>query len=272
MNIRKFAFVLRNRIILLRASIRIVSPQGRFTFEHTRTPTACPRLPTSPIHKRRRCAARVRSGRATWRAAAPAPHARPSASRAHPPQVLALFRFLDTDNDGAPPARRWTLAHGHPCHCLQSDRIVRACAGLLSPRSARNLCASLGFHVEPPRHPGEPGATAIGSEDLLHWVDAYLGQAHRNKEIQNAQTFALLKSYDPYSSAARHVSRDALQVFLSSEQHKVRGRMRMRRQQARPRWLSPGLACASPPVPRTMTRLAPPPDAPRWRRPRSTRW
>jgi hypothetical protein len=109
-------------------------------------------------------------------------------------EVLALFHFLDTDADG-----------------------------LLSPRSASNLCSALGFHIEPPRNAGDPGATPIGHEDLLSWIDTFYGQALKNKELQVAQQFALLRTFDPFSGGrGSKVTKEAVEAFLAKEQHSVR--------------------------------------------------
>ena len=106
-------------------------------------------------------------------------------------EVIALFKFFDTDRDG-----------------------------LISPRSATKLCEQLGFHLEPAHFSGDPGSTPLSLSDLLAWCDSFCGQCARSDDLHIAQRFALLRSCDVYASGPR-VSRDALIQFLANEQHAV---------------------------------------------------
>jgi Ca2+-binding EF-hand superfamily protein len=106
-------------------------------------------------------------------------------------EVMALFQFFDTDRDG-----------------------------LVSPRSASKLCSQLGFHLEPAHFAGDPGSTPLSLPDLLNWVDNFIGQCQRSKELSLAQRFALLRACDVHASGPR-VSREALMHFLTLEKHTV---------------------------------------------------
>lgn len=107
-------------------------------------------------------------------------------------EVIALFRYFDTDRDG-----------------------------MLSPRSAAKLCERLGFHLEPPMVAGDPGSTKVSLVDLLSWCDAYCGKCMKNEELKLAQRFALLAACDTFATGQR-ITRDALAQFLQLEQHTVR--------------------------------------------------
>lgn len=107
-------------------------------------------------------------------------------------EIIALFKFFDTDRDG-----------------------------LISPRSATKLCEQLGFHLEPAHFPGDPGSSPIALPDLLSWCDSFCGQCLRSEDLHHTQRFALLRACDIFASGPR-VSRDALVQFLALEQHTVR--------------------------------------------------
>lgn len=110
-------------------------------------------------------------------------------------EVVALFRFFDRDRDG-----------------------------LISPRSATKLCEQLGFHLDPARSKGEAGSMPVSSQDLLDWVDDFMGQCQRNEELRLTQRMALLRSCDVFagpSHAGHKVSREALEKFLATEEHAV---------------------------------------------------
>ena len=106
-------------------------------------------------------------------------------------EIVALFKFFDTDRDG-----------------------------LISPRTAIKLCAQLGFHLEPAAFAGDPGSSPLTQNDLLNWCDNFCGQCLRSDDLRLAQRFALLRACDEFATGPR-VSRDALLQFLASEQHQV---------------------------------------------------
>ena len=112
-------------------------------------------------------------------------------SDAQSKEVIALFRFFDTDHDG-----------------------------LISPRSASKLCEQLGFHLEPAHFSGDPGSSPISMPDLLSWIDSFCGQCARQPELALAQRFALLRACDIFAQGSK-VSKEALIQFLAMEKHTV---------------------------------------------------
>lgn len=113
-------------------------------------------------------------------------------------EVLALFDLLDTDRDG-----------------------------LIDPKSARHICARLGFHMEAPTHRDDPGASPVSRDDLLVWLDGYYAQAQAatssGAELRLSKQYALLRSFDLFGGGTQNrVTRKSMVNFLTQEQHKVR--------------------------------------------------
>lgn len=114
-------------------------------------------------------------------------------------EISTLFRFFDRDRDG-----------------------------LISPRSAVKLCEILGFHYQQERSmPGESGGMPLTEDDMLSWVDHFVGQMNRNEELRLSQRVTLLRSCDVDADArpGHKVTKESILEFLKAEGHSVRPEM-----------------------------------------------
>ena len=67
------------------------------------------------------------------------------------------------------------------------------------------------------------GATPISADDVLAWVDDFMGQMQHNEDLRLAQKVALLRSFDALASESDNkVTREALMQFLTEQEQAVR--------------------------------------------------